>query len=219
MAGFAVARLGEIDEIDDGRRPFRPVRLHFGITTFGATAVSARSDGDRLITEHDESEPESGEELYVVISGHATFELNGESRDAPAGTFVYVPPGIKRTAFAQTADTTVLAVGGGPPGRPYSPSGWELFAPLIPLFESGEYEEGADRAQALIADDPPYWAVYYNTACFEARAGRIDAALAHLRRAAELSPSFVAQLAPHDDDLAVLRGKPGFAELLVAESG
>lgn len=40
MAGFAVARLDEIDEIDDGRRPFRPVRLHFGIMTFGITAAS-----------------------------------------------------------------------------------------------------------------------------------------------------------------------------------
>jgi tetratricopeptide (TPR) repeat protein len=108
----------------------------------------------------------------------------------------------------------VLAIGGGPPGRPYEPSGWELFAPLLPLFESGDYEEGADRAQALIANDPPYWAVYYNTACFEARAGRTDAALAHLRRAAELSPSFVAELAPADDDLATLREQPGFAEIV-----
>jgi tetratricopeptide (TPR) repeat protein len=214
MAGFAVARLDEIEEIDDGRRPFRPVRLHFGITTFGATAVTARWEGDRLINEHDEAEPESGEELYVVISGHATFELNGESQEVPAGTFVHVPPGIKRGAVARTADTTVLAIGAGPAGRPYAPSGWELFAPLHPLFESGDFEEGADRAQALIADDPPYWGVYYNTACFEARAGRVDAALAHLRRAAELSPSFVAELAPKDDDLAVLREQPGFPEIV-----
>ena len=84
----------------------------------------------------------------------------------------------------------------------------------MPLFESGDYEEGADRAQALIANDPPYWAVHYNTACFEARAGRIDAALVHLRRAAELSPAFVAELARTDDDLAALREQAGFAEIL-----
>jgi len=214
MAGFAVARLDEIDEIDDGHRPFRPVRLHFGIMTFGVTAVTAQSDGDRLINEHEEAEPESGEELYVVISGHATFELNGETEDAPTGTFVHVSPGVKRTAFAQTAGTTVLAIGAGPAGRPYEPSGWELFTSLYPLFESGDYEEGADRAQALIASDPPYWGVYYNTACFEARAGRPDAALAHLRRAAELAPSFVAELARTDDDLAALREQAGFAEVL-----
>jgi len=83
----------------------------------------------------------------------------------------------------------------------------------MPLFESGDYEEGADRAQALIANDPPYGAVYYNTACFEARAGRTDAALAHIRRAVEISP-YLAELARTDDDLAALRDQAGFAEIL-----
>jgi hypothetical protein len=101
MAGFAVARLEEIDEIDDGRCPFRPVRHHFGITRFRISAMTARSDGDRLINEHEEGEPDSSEELYVVVSGRARFELDGEVHDAPEGTFVHVPAGIKRTAFGQ----------------------------------------------------------------------------------------------------------------------
>ena len=213
MTGFAVARLDQIDEIDDGRCPFRPVRHHFGISAFGVTAVTARSDGDRLINEHDESEPDSGEELYVVMSGHARFELDGESQDAPAGTFVHVQPGIKRAADALEAGTTVLAIGAGAAGQPYEPDGWEVFAPLIPLFESGAYEEGADRAQALLADDPPYGGLYYNTACFESRAGRPEAALAHLRRAVELSPS-LAEMARGDDDLAALRPFAEFAEIV-----
>jgi tetratricopeptide (TPR) repeat protein len=213
MAGFGVARLDEINEIDDGRCPFRAVRHHFGITTFGVTAVTSHSDGDRLINEHDEDEPDSSEELYVVLSGHATFELDGQVQDAPTGTFVHVPAGIKRTAFAREAGTTVLAVGAGPAGRPYEPNGWELFAPLLPLFEAGDYEEGADRAEALIADNPPYGALYYNTACFEARAGRIDAAIAHLRRAIELSPGLV-ELARADDDLAALREHAAFIEIV-----
>src|ERR1700722_19128598 len=168
MAPPAVARLNEIDEIDDGRSPFRPVRHHFGIMTFGVTAMTARSDGDRLINEHDEAELDSSDELYFVVSGHARFELDGESHDAPAGTFVHVPSGIMRTAFAEEAGTTVLAIGGGPRGKPYEPTGWELFAPLFPLFASGDYEEGADRAEALLAGDQSYGpAVYYNTACFE----------------------------------------------------
>jgi tetratricopeptide (TPR) repeat protein len=213
MARYAVAGLDEIDEIDDGRSPFRPVRHHFGITTFGITAATAHADGDRLINEHAEDEPDSSEELYVVLSGHATFELDGERHDAPAGTFVHVPAGIKRTAFAGDAGTTVLSIGAGPPGKPFEPNGWELFAPLIPLFESGAYEEGADRAQALIADDPPYSGLYYNTACFEARAGRTEAALAHLRRAIELSPQ-MAEFARQDEDLAALRGEAAFGEIV-----
>jgi hypothetical protein len=209
MAGFAVARLDEIDEIEDGRCPFRPVRHHFGITTFGITAWSARAAGDRLINEHDESEPESSEELYLVVSGHATFELDGERRDAPVGTFVHVQPGVKRTAFAEEPGTTVLSIGAGPAGRPYAPGGWELFSPLMPLFEAGAFEEGADRAQALLADDPPYGYVYYNTACFESRAGRVEDAVAHLARAIELAP-FLAEMARADEDLAALRDHPRF---------
>jgi tetratricopeptide (TPR) repeat protein len=215
MAGFDVARLDEIPEIDDGREPFRPVRHHFGIMTFGVTAWTARAEGDRLINEHEEAEPDSSEELYVVLSGHARFELDGESREAPAGTFVHVAAGIKRTAFAREAGTTVLSIGAGPAGKPYEPSGWELFAPLFPLFESGDYEQGADRAQALIADDPPYAGLYYNTACFEARAGRVDDALAHLRRAVELSPAS-AELARSDDDLAALRDRAEWSEIVGA---
>ena len=134
MATFSVAQLEEIAEVQ-GTTPFRPVRQHFGIMTFGVNTMTAHADGDRLIGEHEEAEPESGEELYVVISGHAWFEINGETQDAPTGTLVHVPPGLKRTAFARTAGTTVLAVGGGPQGQPYQPSGWELFAPLFPLFD------------------------------------------------------------------------------------
>ena len=69
MRSYAVARLDEIDEVNDGREPFRPVRHHFGITSFGVTAWTARNAGDRIINEHDESEPDSSEELYLVVAG------------------------------------------------------------------------------------------------------------------------------------------------------
>ncbi len=213
MARFAVAQLQEIDEIDDGRCPFRAVRHHFGITTFGVNAMTARASGDRLINEHDEAEQDSSEELYVVLSGHATFELDGQTEDAPTGTLVHVPAGIKRTAYARDAGTTILAVGAGPRGKPYEPSGWERFAPLFPLFESADYEEGARRAQALLADGPPSGTLYYNTACFEARAGQTDAALAHLQRAVELS-SHLAEFARGDEDLESLRDHAAFAEIV-----
>jgi len=38
MSGYAVAHLDDIDEITDGREPWRPVRLHFGIQAFGVNA-------------------------------------------------------------------------------------------------------------------------------------------------------------------------------------
>jgi hypothetical protein len=42
-----------------------------------------------------------------VLDGHATFEIDGETFDAPAGTFVAVAPEAKRKA---TGQGTVLAI-------------------------------------------------------------------------------------------------------------
>src|SRR5262245_33603493 len=113
MNGYTIARLDEIEEITDGREPWRPVRHHFGITSFGSNAWTVREAGDRIINEHDEAD-DGQEELYRVTEGHAVFELDGERRDAPAGTFVLVRAGVKRTAFAEEPGTTLLAIGGVP---------------------------------------------------------------------------------------------------------
>ena len=168
MSGYAVAHLDEIDEQDDGRCPWRPVRHHFGITAFGVNAWTARDAGDRVINEHDESEPDASEELYLVLRGHAAFELDGDRVVAPAGTLVFVRPGVKRTAFAEESETTIIALG-GTPGKAYEPDGWELWAPLNPLYNSGEYAEAADRGRVLVEAHPHYAGLFYNLACCEPR--------------------------------------------------
>src|SRR5215475_12004469 len=155
MDGYAVAHVDKIKKIDDGRAPMRAVRHHFGITSFGVNAWTGRQAGARIINEHDESEPDSQEELYLVVRGRASFEVDGEQFDAPTGTFVFVPPGVKRTAFAEEPGTTIIVVG-GVPGKPYEPGGWELFAPLRPLYDAGDYAGAADRGRELLAADPPY---------------------------------------------------------------
>ena len=63
MAGYAVAHVDEIDELVDGRCLYRPVRHHFGITSFGATAWTARAAGDLIVNEHDEGDPTADEEF------------------------------------------------------------------------------------------------------------------------------------------------------------
>jgi tetratricopeptide (TPR) repeat protein len=212
MTSYAVARLEQIDEVNDGREPFRPVRHHFGITSFGATAWTARDAGDRIINEHDESEPDGSEELYLVVRGRAVFELDGDRVAAPAGTFVFAPPGVKRTAFAEEPETTVLALG-GTPGKAYEPDGWELWAPLTPLYDAGEYAEAADRGRELVAAHPQYAGLLYNLACCESLAGRTADALDHLRRAIERSePS--RSYAKDDSDFDPIRDEPGFKELI-----
>ena len=188
MTSYAVARLDEIDEVSDGRCPFRPVRHDFGITSFGVNAWTARDAGDRIINEHDESDPDSGEELYLVVRGRAVFELDGDRVAAPAGTFVFAPPGVKRTAFAEEPETTVLALG-GTPGKAYEPDGWELWAPLNPLYAAGEYAEAADRGRQLAEAHPQYAGLFYNVACCASLAGRTADAVDYLGRAIDRSES------------------------------
>ena len=212
MTSYAVARLEEIDELDDGREPFRPVRHHFGITSFGVTAWTGRAAGDRIINEHDESEPDASEELYLVTRGRAVFELDGDRIPAPAGTFVFAPPGVKRTAFAEEPGTTIVAVGGSP-GRVYEPNGWEVWAPLNPLYQAGDYGGAADRGRELLAAYPQYPGLYYNVACCESLAGRTADAIDHLARAIERSETS-RLFAKEDPDFDPIRDEPAFKELM-----
>src|SRR6185295_6662299 len=106
MSSFTAVHLEEIEEFTDGRCPWRPVRHHLGITSFGINAWTAREAGDRIINEHDEADLEADvegrqEELYFVQEGHARFVLDDQPVDAPTGTLVHVQPGVKRTAFAE----------------------------------------------------------------------------------------------------------------------
>lgn len=48
MKTYAIARLDEIDALADGRYHYRPVRHHFGITSFGVTAWVGAAAGDPI---------------------------------------------------------------------------------------------------------------------------------------------------------------------------
>ena len=214
MAGFSIARLDEIAVMDDGRVPFRPVRHHFGIEAFGVNTWTAREVGDRIVNEHDEVSADAGdgqEELYFVHAGRARFELDGESVDAPAGTFVFVEPGVKRTAFAEEAPTTIVTVG-GMAGRAYQVFGWEVwFMQLRELYDAGDYAAVATRGRELL-ETYPYAGLAYNVACAESLSGEKEPAIEHLRMAVEGSDVLRA-LATTDSDLDPIRDEPGFKEL------
>ena len=210
MSEYAVAHLEEIGEITDGRCPYRPVRHHFGITSFGVNTWTGRKAGDRVINEHDEEGED--EEIYFVQSGRARFELDGEPVDAPAGTFVFARPSVKRTAFAEEPETTILAVG-ATPGQVYQPVGWELWAPFGRLYREGRYAEAADQAREVASAHPEYPGLLYNVACCESLAGRKADAIEHLRLAIERSDSVRSYLAG-DSDLDPLRDEPEFKALL-----
>jgi tetratricopeptide (TPR) repeat protein len=210
MSEYAVARVDEIDEVHDGRCPMRPVRHHFGITSFGVNAWTGKEAGDRIINEHDEAD--ENEELYLVHSGRARFELDGEQTDAPAGTLVFVRPGIKRTAFAEEPGTTLLAIG-GTPGQAYEPHGYEVWGQLRPLYEAGQYEEVAERGGPMVDAYPEYTMVAYNVACCESLAGRKDDAIRHLRVALERNEELRSHAAG-DSDFDAIRDEAEFKELV-----
>ena len=100
---------------------WKPVRHHLGISAFGTNAYVGRTEGELVIEEHAET---SHEELYVVLDGEARFTVEGDTFAAPAGTFVFVPPGVVRTAVAGARGAAVLAIG-ATPGRAFEVSAWE----------------------------------------------------------------------------------------------
>lgn len=213
MSGYAVARLEEIAEISDGRCPSRPIRHHFGIVSFGVNAWTGHEQGDRIINEHDEAEQgDEQEELYLVQRGSARFEIGGEHVEAPAGTLVFVRPGVTRTAFAQEPGTTIIALG-GTPGKAYEPAGFEVWAPLAPLYQAGRYGEAADRGLELANAHPEYPGLLYNVACCESLTGRTADAVEHLRLAIKRSDRF-RLLAADDPDFDPIREDPSFKELV-----
>src|SRR6186997_3182227 len=112
MSNEPTWRVARLDDIERRDRDI-PVREHLGIHAFGINAYAAGEDG-ALIGEHDEA-GSGQEELYIVLDGAATFEVDGETVDAPAGTFVFVGPEVRRKA---TGDGTVLALG-APVGEAY----------------------------------------------------------------------------------------------------
>ena len=82
-------KVARLDEIERRGRDI-PVREYLGIQAFGVSAF-VPGDNGMLINEHDEA-GSGQQELYIVLDGNATFEVDGETIDAPPGTFLFVEP-------------------------------------------------------------------------------------------------------------------------------
>src|SRR5512145_3253500 len=204
-AGWQSVLLDDIDPIAvvDGTLLWRPVRRTLDIGAFGINAYVAPNAGDDVVEEQTERSL-GHEEVYVVLSGRATFTLDGEALDAPAGTLVFVRDvDVKRHARAEEPGTSVLAIG-GPRDAAYEPSPWEDYFAAERHRTAGDYEAYVAELEDALARRPDHPATLYNLACAEALAGRPDDALAHLRRALEQRPEW-AEAADKDEDFAPLR--------------
>jgi hypothetical protein len=141
-----------------------PLREVLGTRIVGMAVFTADRVGQELIEGHTEDDGGRGhEEVYVVLRGRATFELDGNELDAPAGTFVRVVPTVHRRAVAAEAGSAVLALGGPPTFAPSASEWIERARPFIrtdparaaqivdELREARPGSPGIQIAEALLA--------------------------------------------------------------------
>jgi tetratricopeptide (TPR) repeat protein len=139
-----------------------------------------------------------------VVAGRATFTVDGEEIDAPAGTLVFIPEReSRREAVAVEAGTIALALGGktGAAG-PVSP--WEYWFAAEPAYRSGDYDRAYEIAAEGLRDWPDHGTIHYQLACYAALGGRREEALKHVRRAFDLDPR-AREWAAGDSDLDSIR--------------
>jgi tetratricopeptide (TPR) repeat protein len=213
---FQVATLSEIEiPSSDPAIRWAPIRRDLDVGSFGINAWTAAEAGTNVISEHDEVGPRAQrhEELYFVVKGRATFTVDGETIDAPAGTVVLVrDPAAKRGAVAEEDGTTVLTVGGRP-GEAFTPSSWERSGPALAFFATQEYEKAQEalrKAHEEFPDDPT---VLFNLACAESLLRRADDAVDHLGQSIAIDERF-REFAQTDSDFDLIRDDPRFKELV-----
>jgi len=204
-----------LDEIEALPGPdtltWRPVRATLGLRAFGTNAYTAEEPGVDVVEPHTEDPKLAHEELYFVHRGTATFTIDGDTFDAPAGTYVFVPdPSSHRHAVAAEAGTTVLSFGGP---ATFEPSPWEWTFRAAALRQDGDVAGSRELLDEAAVKFPGSAAVTYERACLEATAGNADTALQLLRDAVERRPG-IAAAARRDEDFESLRDLPEFGQIV-----
>jgi hypothetical protein len=134
--------------------------------------------------------------------------------EAPTGTFVSVPPGVRRKA---TGDATVLVIG-GTPGQPYQALDWGEARPMhdesMAAYTEQRYADAAAAVRRGLERFPDHAGLNYNYACFATLAGEVDdETFVRLRKGVEGFPPF-REAARGDQDLASVRDDPRFEKAL-----
>jgi tetratricopeptide (TPR) repeat protein len=208
MSLAGAARPEELDAIpvEDGF-VWHPVRRRFDIRAFGVNMYTSEAAGRQIVEEH--TEGSGHEEMYVVVRGRATFRVEDDVIDAPAGSIVFLRDStLRRGAVAEDPGTLVLAVG-GKPGETFRVSPWESWFAAIPAKNAERWDEAIPLYEEAVRERPDRPITLYALAAIEARAGRRLDALTHLQEAVRRDGS-LADRARRDSDFAAIRREPGF---------
>jgi len=185
--GWSVVHLDGVEAIPwrGTELVWRPVRTALGTRIVGMSAYTAERVGQEVVEDHIESRDGRGhDEVYVVLRGRATFSLDGEVVDAPAGTFVSVKPGVRRHAVAAEPDTAVLALGGP---STFEPAGSDWIERARPHMRDRPVKARA-VLEELRAERPDSPGLLFGEALLHASQGDELAARDSLRAAIERAP-------------------------------
>jgi quercetin dioxygenase-like cupin family protein len=205
--GYTILDLGELEAFPYHQRGGQKVLPIERTLDYRAAGINGWTGdpGEPLVPEHMEDSGE--EELYVVVRGRASFTVDGQHIDAPAGTLIHVLSGETRAAVSEEAGTIIVVIG-GTIGEARDPNGWTSFVVADALRREGRIDEARAAIREPIELFPDAWHAPYNAACFEALAGDADAAFAYLQDALRVDTQAVRKFAATDDDLDSLHDDP-----------
>jgi len=208
--GYEILKLDAVETAEHRGSNLIPVRYLLGYRPAGVNAWIADTGG-QLIPPHEEDS--GNEELYVVVRGRASFVVGDETEDVSAGTLIFVPPLVHRTATAEE-DGTIVFVVGATIGEAFDGGGWDTFAIAYEHYRAGRIDESRAVMEKAMRDQPEHWALPYNAACLAALAGNTDEAIDWLHKALELNHEEIYGYLREDSDLDNIRDDPRFQELL-----
>ncbi|HEY6398622.1 MAG TPA: cupin domain-containing protein [Solirubrobacteraceae bacterium] len=115
--GYVVARHEDLERTGN----WTLVRRSLDCKAFGVNLVEIPPG--ESIPEHDEMGRDQ-EELFSVISGSATFVIDGDDHAAPAGTFARIDPDRRRTVRNDGAVPCSVLIVSAPRTSGYTPMEW-----------------------------------------------------------------------------------------------
>jgi hypothetical protein len=126
MADYSIKRFEDMEPILGG--VFRRARASLGVTSFGMQILEMPPNGGDFYPNHDHRH-DSQEEVYVVLSGSADIDIEGELVHVESDTAVRVAPATKRKIKAGPQGLRILALGAVPGGVYEAPAFTDLGGP------------------------------------------------------------------------------------------